>query len=144
MAFVDQALQHLSTKAPARCSLCGTLELQAGTFPLVVGVGRICMSCGMKKVKCELCGGEVKLLTSSRLQGKTLCLADYMKEIEKFRKNVLVSFDEEKDPIEVIFSRARGEAPDGYTLLAVRRGRNSTHLWEAEYEKTEIFQSKCS
>lgn len=137
-------MQHLSTKSPARCAVCGTLEAEAGTFPMVVGVGRICMSCGMKKVKCELCGTDVKMLTSSKLQGKTLCLADYMKEIEKYRKNVLVVFDEDKEPVEAIFSRARREAPEGYTLLAVRRGRNSTHLWEAEYEKTELFQSKCS
>lgn len=93
-------MQHLSTKSPARCAVCGTLEAEAGTFPLVVGVGRICMSCGMKKVKCELCGTDVKMLTSSRLQGKTLCLADYMKEIEKYRKNVLVVFDEDREPVE--------------------------------------------
>ena len=111
---------------------------------MVVGVGRICMSCGMKKVKCDLCGTEVKLLTSSKLQGKTLCLSDYMKEIEKFRKNLIVAFDEDNEPVESIFSRARNESPNGYTLLAVRRGRNSTHLWEAEYEKTELFQSRCS
>ncbi|MDG6900615.1 MAG: hypothetical protein JRM80_01440 [Nitrososphaerota archaeon] len=137
-------MQHLSTKAPARCALCGTLESEAGTFPFVVGVGRICMSCGMKNVKCELCDSQVKLLTSSRLQGKTLCLADYMKEIEKFRKNILVTYDEDSEPVDLIFSRAQREAPDGYTLLAVKRARNSTHVWEAEYEKTELFMSKCS
>lgn len=110
----------------------------------MIGIGRICMSCGMKKVKCDLCGIEVKLLTSSKLQGKTLCLSDYMKEIEKYRRNIVVAFDEEKEPVDVIFARAQREAPGGYTLLAVRRGRNSTHLWEAEYEKTELFQSRCS
>ena len=136
-------MQHLSNKAPARCAVCGAIEFERGTFPLVVGVGRICMGCGMKKVKCELCGAEVKLLTSSRLQGRTLCLADYVKEIEKYRKNVVVNFDEDTEPVDVIFSRAQKEAPEGYTLLAVRRGRNSTHLWEAEYEKTELFDSRC-
>lgn len=137
-------MQHLTTKAPAKCAVCGTLEAEAGTFPFVVGVGRICMNCGMKNVKCGLCGNQVKLLTSSRLQGKTLCLADYMKEIEKFRKNILVTYDEDNEPVDSIFSRAQREAPDGYTLLAVKRARNSTHVWEAEYEKTEIFMSKCS
>ena len=102
------------------------------------------MSCGMRSVKCELCGNEVKLLTSSRLQGKTLCLADYMKEIEKFRKNILATFDEDNEPVATILSRAQSEAPEGYVLLAVRRARNSTHVWEAEYEKTELFQSRCS
>ena len=71
------------SKTQAKCAVCGTLEALPGTFPLIVGVGRVCMSCGMKSVKCELCGNEVKLLTSSRLQGRTLCLADYLKEIEK-------------------------------------------------------------
>ncbi|MDV3277073.1 MAG: hypothetical protein LYZ69_01230 [Nitrososphaerales archaeon] len=137
-------LQHLSTKSPAKCALCGTPEPTSGTYPMVVGVGRVCLSCGMKKVKCEACGNEVKLLTSSRLQGRTLCLADHMKEIEKFRKNVVVSFDEDQEPAASILARAYSEAPDGYTLLSVRRARNSTHVWEAEYEKTELFQMKCS
>lgn len=137
-------MQHLSTKGPANCAVCGSTEAQPGTYPFVVGVGRICMSCGMKKVKCELCGAEVKLLTSSRLQGKTLCLSDYMKEIERYRRNVLVDFDEDKESISVILTRAQKEVPDGYTLIAVRRARNSTHMWEAEYEKTELFLSRCS
>ena len=111
---------------------------------MVVGVGRVCLEDGMKKVKCETCGNEVKLLTSSRLQGRTLCLADHMKEIEKFRQHLVVNFDEDSEPAATILTKAYGSAPEGYTLLAVRRGRNSTHLWEAEYEKTEIFQMRCS
>ena len=136
-------MPHLS-KTPAKCALCGASEAQPGTFPLIIGVGRVCMRCGMKSVKCELCGSEVKLLTSSRLQGRTLCLGDYMKEIEKFRRNILSTFDEDNEPVAMILSRAQNEVPEGYVLLAVRRARNSTHLWEAEYEKAELFQSRCS
>ncbi len=102
------------------------------------------MDCGMKKVKCEVCANEVKLITSSRLQGKTLCLTDHMKEIEKFRKNLVVTYDEESEAASRILTRAHAETPAGYTLLAVRRGRNSTRIWEAEYEKTEIFLMRCS
>ncbi len=119
------------------------MESQPGTFPMVVGVGRVCISDGMTKVKCEMCGNEVKLITSSRLQGKTLCLTDYMKEAEKFRQHIVKSYDEDDEPAGSILQRAYREAPEGYTLLAVRRGRNSTHIWEAEYEKTEIFQMRC-
>jgi hypothetical protein len=111
---------------------------------MVVGVGRVCLSDGMRKVKCDTCGSEVKLITSSRLQGRTLCLADYMKEVEKFRQHIVHSFDEDSEPASLILKRAYEEAPAGYTLLAVRRGRNSTHVWEAEYEKTEIFEMRCS
>ena len=111
---------------------------------MVVGVGRVCLDDGMKKVKCEVCGAEVRLLTSSRIQGKTLCLADHMKEVEKYRQHIVLSFDEDTEPALAILARAYDGAPSGYTLLAVRRGRNSTHLWEAEYEKTEIFQTRCS
>ncbi len=111
---------------------------------MVVGVGRVCLDDGMNRVKCEGCGTEVKLLTSARLQGRTLCLADYMKEVEKFRQHVVQTFDEDSEPAKAILERAYAEAPEGYTLLAVRRGRNSTHIWEAEYEKTEIFQMRCS
>jgi len=135
-------LQHIS-KAPTKCVLCGATEPEAGSFPQVIGVGRVCMGCGMKKVKCDSCGAEVKLLTSSRFQGRTLCLADHMKEVEKYRQHVVVTYDEEAEPAASILARALAEAPGGYTLLAVRRGRNSTHVWEAEYEKTEVFQMRC-
>lgn len=106
-------------------------------------MGRVCLSCGMGKVKCEACGNEVKLLTSSRLQGKTLCLSDYMKEVEKYRQHIIVSFDEEREAAPAILGRAYSGAPEGYTLLSVRRARNSTHIWEAEYEKDEVFQMRC-
>ena len=138
-----QALQH-SSKGQAKCVLCGAVESQPGTFPMVVGVGRVCLNDGMAKVKCESCGNEVKLLTSSRLQGRTLCLTDYMKEVEKFRQHIIRTFDEATEAAPSILQRAYRDAPAGYTLLAVRRGRNSTHAWEAEYEKTEIFQMRCS
>ena len=111
---------------------------------MVAGVGRVCLEDGMKRVKCEVCGNEVKLLTSSKLQGKTLCLSDYLKEIEKYRQHIVLNFDEDKEPALSILTRAYNEAPSGYVLLAIRRSRNSTHLWEAEYEKSEIFQTKCS
>ena len=137
-------MQHSSSRGPARCVMCGAIEGQPGTFPMVVGVGRVCLADGMSKVRCEVCGAEVKLITSSRLQGKVLCLSDYMKEIERYRQHIVQSYDEDSGPALSILERAYKEAPDGYTLLAVRRGRNSTHLWEAEYEKTEIFQMRCS
>lgn len=137
-------MQHPSTKAPAKCAICDRKEDTPGSYPLVIGVGRVCMSCGMEKVRCDVCGDEVKRLTSSRFQGKTLCLKDHMKEIEKYRQHIIRNYDEERDPMQAIFKKAMEEAPEGYTLLALRRARNSTHAWEAEYEKTEIFQSKCS
>jgi hypothetical protein len=137
-------LQHASSKGPATCALCGAKEVQAGSFPLVVGVGRVCLNDGMSKVSCSICGNEVKLITSARLQGKTLCLGDYMKEVEKFRQHIVKTFDEDSEPAASILERAYTQAPGGYTLLAVRRGRNSTHIWEAEYEKSEIFEMRCS
>ena len=137
-------MQHLSPKAPAKCAICGKQEETPGSFPLVIGVGRVCMSCGMEKVRCDVCNDEVKRLTSSRFQGKTLCLKDHVKEVEKYRQHIIRNYDEDRDTIQTIFQKSVEEAPEGYTLLALRRARNSTHAWEAEYEKTEIFQSKCS
>jgi len=137
-------LQHLSNKSRAKCVICGKIEAEPGTFPLVVGVGRVCMDDGMKKVRCEICGNAVKLLTSSRLQGRTLCLNDHMKEIGKYKQHIVHTFDEDDEPAETILARAQTDAPEGYTLLAVRRARNSTHVWEAEYEKTEVFMMRCS
>ena len=137
-------MQHATSKTPAKCAICGAVESSPGTFPMVVGVGRVCLDDGMRKVKCEICGSEVKLITSSKLQGRTMCLADHMKEVEKFRQHIVSSFDEESEPAASILTKAYSDAPEGYTLLAVRRARNSTHMWEAEYEKTEVFQMRCS
>lgn len=111
---------------------------------MVIGVGRICLNCGMKKVKCEVCGNEVKLLTSSRFQGRTLCLADHMKEVEKYKRHIVKTFDEDSEPLAEILTKASGSGPEGYVLLAVRRARNSTHVWEAEYEKYEVYAMRCS
>lgn len=137
-------MQHSTSKRLAKCPLCGKEETSPGTFPMVIGVGRICMSCGMEKVRCEVCGEEVKRLTSSKFQGRILCLKDHMKEVEKYKQHVVKNYDEELEPMESIFSKIIAEQPEGYTLLALRRARNSTHSWEAEYEKTEIFQMRCS
>jgi hypothetical protein len=110
----------------------------------VVGVGRVCLTDGMGVVRCDACGVEVKRVTSAVLQGRVLCLADYLREVEKYRPHVLKSYDEDDLPAVEILTRAYNDAPKGYTLLAVRRGRNSTHVWEAEYEKSEVFQMRCS
>ncbi len=136
-------MQHLS-KTQATCAVCGKREDAPGTFPMVIGVGRVCLDCGMKRVRCEACGQEVKLITSSKFQGRTLCLMDHMKEVEKYKQHIVKTYDEEEEPMAAILGRATNEAPEGYTLLAVRRGRNSTHVWEAEYEKTEVFLMRCS
>lgn len=137
-------MQHLSTKTPAKCALCGKVESTAGTFPMVIGVGRVCLSCGMETVKCEQCGKDVKRLTSSKFQGRILCLNDHMKEVEKYKQHIVKTFDEESEPPQLIFQKALTEGPEGYTLLAMRRARNSTRFWEAEYEKTEVFMMRCS
>ena len=135
-------MQHLS-KGLAKCTQCGQVETSPGTFPMVIGVGRVCLSCGMQKVKCEACGQDVKLITSSRFQGRTLCLSDHMKEVEKYRQHIVKTYDEENEPMATIFSKAVQGGPEGYTLLAIRRARNSTHVWEAEYEKSELFMMRC-
>jgi hypothetical protein len=67
-----------------------------------------------------------------------------MKEAEKFKQHIINAFDEETDSLPNIVEKALTKGPEGYTLVAIRRGRNSTHMWEAEYEKTEIFQMRCS
>lgn len=102
------------------------------------------MECGMKPVKCEACGLEVRMITSSKFQGRTLCLSDHMKEVEKYRQHIVKTFEEDGETLATLFSRASNEGPEGYTLLAFRRARNSTRTWEAEYEKTEIFEMRCS
>ena len=111
---------------------------------MVIGVGRVCLKCGMQTVKCAACGQDVKLITSSKFQGRTLCLSDHMKEIEKYRQHIVKTFDEDTEALATILGKATQAGPDGYTLLALRRAHNSTHVWEAEYEKTELFLMRCS
>lgn len=135
---------HHVTQKIVHCSICGKTETSPGLFPMVIGVGRVCMECGMKKVKCDICGDETKIITSSKFQGKTLCLKDHMKEIEKYRNHLVITFDEEKIGIDEIVNKALHSGPEGYTLLSIRRARNSKTVWEAEYEKTELFEMRCS
>ncbi|MDA4117957.1 MAG: hypothetical protein OK455_06390 [Thaumarchaeota archaeon] len=136
-------MQHVADKT-TRCDICGKEETSPGTFPKVIGVGRVCLSCGMEKVKCDICGEEVKRLTSSRFQGKNLCLKDHMKEVEKYKQHIVKVYDEDHEALREIFRKSLDESPEGYTLLTVRRARNSMHVWEAEYEKSEILQMRCS
>jgi len=137
-------MQHLASKTPAKCAVCGKIEASPGTFPMVIGIGRVCLDCGMERVRCEVCGSEVKRITSSKFQGRILCLNDHMKEVEKYKQHIVKTYDEEVESVTSILGRALKEAPDGYTLLMIRRARNSTHIWEAEFEKTEIFLMRCS
>jgi len=139
----EKVMQH-STGKTMKCAMCGKEESTPGTFPMVIGVGRICLTCGMEKVKCDVCGLEVKRLTSSRFQGRNLCLKDHMKEVEKYKQHIVKTFDEDNESVQDILSKSLVEAPEGYSLVTVRRARNSMHVWEAEYEKTEILQSRCS
>ena len=136
-------MQH-STGKTMKCAICGAEESTPGTFPMVIGIGRICLSCGMGTVKCDVCGAEVKRLTSSRFMGRNLCLKDHMKEVEKYKQHIVKTFDEDDESVQDILRRSLSDAPEGYALITVRRARNSMHVWEAEYEKTEILQSRCS
>ncbi len=135
-------MQH-AADTRTKCDVCGKEETSPGTFPKVIGVGRVCLSCGTERVKCDVCGDEVKRLTSSRFQGRNLCLKDHMKEVEKYKQHIVKVFDENNDSLKEIFRRSLDESPEGYALLAVRRARNSMHVWEAEYEKSEILQMRC-
>src|SRR3984893_17554397 len=130
-------MQH-STGKIMKCAMCGKEGSTPGPFPMVIGVGRICMSCGMEKVKCEVCGEEVKRLTSSRFQGRNLCLKDHMKEVENYRQHIVKTYDEESEPLQGIFQKVVGEQPDGYTLLALRRARNSTPVWKPRTRSREL------
>ncbi len=136
-------MQH-STGKMTKCAICGREESSPGTYPMVIGVGRVCLACGMETVKCDACGAEVKRLTSSRFQGRNLCLKDHVKEVEKYKQHIVRTFDEDNESVQAILGRSLSEAPEGYSLIAVRRARNSMHVWEAEYEKTELLQSRCS
>ena len=137
-------MQQHSTGRIMKCAMCGKEESTPGTFPMVIGVGRVCLSCGMEKVRCDVCGQEVKRLTSSRIQGKNLCLSDHMKEIQKYKQRIVKTFDEDSETVPEILRKSLADAPEGYMLVTVRRATNSMHVWEAEYEKSEILQSRCS
>ena len=81
---------------------------------------------------------EVKLTHVFPVPGKDLCLEDHMKEVEKYSST---SSRRSTSTTKACrrYSGGRSRSPRGYTLLTVRRARNSMHVWEAEYEKTEIL-----
>jgi hypothetical protein len=113
-------MQHLGSKTPAKCAVCGKEEGTPGTYPLVIGVGRVCMSCGMGRVRCDVCGEEVKRLTSSRFQGKTLCLKDYMKEIEKYRQHIIKNYEGHRGAARGLHAPRAKEGQEQHALLGSR------------------------
>ena len=138
-------MQHLGSKTPAKCAVCGKEEGTPGTYPLVIGVGRVCMSCGMGKVRCDVCGEEVKRLTSRISRASALPEGPHEgdREVQAAHHQELRA--RTRIRWRASFQKAIGEQPEGYTLLALRRARNSTpHTWETQSKKTEIFQTKCS
>jgi len=136
-------LRHLSrAEEHPVCKVCGR-ELRAGEQShQVTGLGTVCGRCGLQSVECESCGRATKRITVTVLRGRSLCLNCYAAERkagEKRRFKTIVS-----DDYESLIKIALAMAPEGFRFIGLRIKPSSKNTWQAEYEREDIFEMRCS
>ncbi|MEM1943375.1 MAG: hypothetical protein QXO30_07635 [Candidatus Caldarchaeum sp.] len=124
------------------CRACGAESKPGETFHYVAGYGAVCRKCGLQMVVCDKCGSSVRRFTSTVLRGKTLCLVCYRAERESGEKRVVK--ERIADSIEQALASSIAETPEGYRLVGLRLKPSSTKTWMAEYEREDIYLSRCS
>ncbi|MCS7129384.1 MAG: hypothetical protein NZ919_01915 [Candidatus Caldarchaeum sp.] len=136
-------LGHLQkTGGKTVCKVCGAEPKPNETFHHVTGFGDVCRSCGLQQVVCDGCGSPVRRLTSTVLRGRTLCLPCYRAEREKGDKRIIK--ERSAESVEEALAASLAEAPEGYRLVGLRLRPSSTKIWMAEYEREDIYLSRCS
>jgi len=123
------------------CKVCGK-RLEKEEAHYVTGYGYVCRKCGLKPVSCAGCGATVRLLTTTVLRGRMLCLQCYTVEREAGEKRVRREWSAEN--VEKAFELALRERPEGFVLIGLRLKQGSTTLWVADYEREDIFSMRCS
>lgn len=132
---------HLAEQGREKCVVCGR-EASGGAHR-VVGLGVVCMSCGLEPVKCDSCGRSTRRVTITVLRGRALCLSCYGKERERGAKRASKTIDG-TEGVGAVLERALREAPEGYVLIGLRLNHNSKASWIAEYEREDVFMMRCS
>ncbi|MCS7142632.1 MAG: hypothetical protein NZ920_02380 [Aigarchaeota archaeon] len=131
----------LSHEASGKCVVCKA-EIH-GVSHRVVGLGTVCMRCGLEPVECDSCGSKVKRMTLTYLRGRPLCLICYGRERERSAKRTSVSIDGFGLGPEGILRAAMEKMPPGYVLVGLRLNPNSKTSWVAEYEREDVYSMRC-
>ncbi|MEM4287343.1 MAG: hypothetical protein QXV97_00860 [Candidatus Caldarchaeum sp.] len=124
------------------CRVCGREISGKDMSFYVTGFGNVCRTCGLQQVVCEGCGSNVKRMTVTVLRGRTLCLSCYRTEREKGEKRILK--EKNAGSIQEALRLAADDTPDGFRLIGLRLKPSSTKTWVAEYEREDVFISRCS
>lgn len=130
----------LSHEVAGKCVVCNA-EVKGPSYR-VVGLGTICMRCGLEPIGCASCGTKVKRMTVTYFKGRPLCLICYAREREATAKRL--SKNIEGSDVEEVVRVAIKERPEGYLLVGVRLAQNSKRSWIAEYEREDVFSMRCS
>lgn len=124
------------------CRVCGTEVDRPEAIHYVTGFGNVCRNCAMQPVFCDLCGAKIRRMTVTVLRGKTLCLTCYKTEREKGDKRLLK--EHVAGSIAEAVQASIADTPNGYVLVGLRLKHSSKQTWVAEYEREDIFISRCS
>ncbi|MDW8084432.1 MAG: hypothetical protein RMI49_04465 [Candidatus Caldarchaeum sp.] len=124
------------------CRVCGKESDRAEAFHYITGFGYVCRQCALQPVICDVCGNRVRRMTVTVLRGKTLCLTCYRTEREKGDKRLMKELVAES--IEEAVKASAANTPEGFVLVGVRLKPSSKQTWMAEYEREDIFISRCS
>ncbi|MCS7110234.1 MAG: hypothetical protein NZ956_02035 [Candidatus Caldarchaeum sp.] len=133
--------QHKKSEK-ARCRVCGKESEKPEAFHYITGFGYVCRDCGIQQVVCDSCGSQVRRMTVTVLRGKTLCLVCYRTEREKGDKRLMKELVAES--IDDAVKMSMSNTPEGYVLVGLRLKHSSKQTWTAEYEREDIYLSRCS
>ncbi|GBC68900.1 hypothetical protein HRbin01_00588 [archaeon HR01] len=136
-------LGHLSKpEAGASCRVCGKEMRKGEQFHYITGFGYVCHSCGIQGVECDSCGAKVRRMTLTVLRGRSLCLTCYRRERETGEKRAMREI--KSADIQSALGMALESAPEGFKLIGLRLKTSSKDMWQAEYEREDIFEMRCS
>ncbi|MDJ0273263.1 MAG: hypothetical protein QXN23_01110 [Candidatus Caldarchaeum sp.] len=136
-------LGHLGKRAEnIVCRVCGAVAEKPDSHHYVTGFGYVCRRCGLQPVVCDGCGAKVRRMTVTVLRGRTLCLNCYRVEREKGEKRIFK--EHSANSVEEAFAAALENSPEGYVFVGIRLKPSSKQVWVAEYEREDIFLSRCS
>jgi len=124
------------------CKVCGRASGRGEQFHYVTGFGYVCHRCGIEPVECDSCRAKVRRMTVTVLRGRSLCLNCYRTERETGEKRAVkeVQAVEIGDAIRI----ALENRPEGFRLIGLRLKTSSKATWQAEYEREDIYEMRCS
>lgn len=138
-----QMLGHQSRRVEKIvCKVCGAEADKPESYQYVTGFGHVCRTCGLQPVLCDICGAKIRRMTVTVFRGKTHCLTCYRTEREKGDKRLTKEFL--ADSIEEAVRASLANVTEGYVLVGVKLKHSSKQTWIAEYEREDIFISRCS